>query len=91
MMIPDPAAWPEDSALVLNYRMKPPCWEPCAVQDIHYSPPHLRSREDGTKYEVEGRWNYRVWIDRPSVPDKYSGRPRGGGYSIEVGDGSIRL
>lgn len=87
--IPAPVALPEQVVLVRNYRLKPAAWEIGTVQSVSFSPTFRRTAYDGSKYTVNERWLYSVWIDRPVIERKY-GRNRGGGYRIEVGDDDIR-
>lgn len=88
MEIPDPIAYPEQKVLVRNYRLKPPAWEMGTVNRFHFVPSHTRTDRAGSRYEVDGRWSFDVWVERPVVQRRY-GRPRGGGYMLGVDSESI--
>ena len=86
MVIPDPVAFPEDRALVRNYRMRPAQWEEGEVRGFRFTPAHVRTDYEGGAYEVPCHWSFDVWVERPVVEGlgRY-GRSKGGGYMLNVG------
>lgn len=83
-----PLAATGDAVMVLNYRMRPAVWDHGEVRAVTYRPAYEIKRCDGSSHTVRESWSYEVWITRPVKEDRY-GR-YGGGYSITVGDDSIR-